>query len=196
MSDSPTPFCSFLPSHQPELARDQSLQELLQELSTTLPAQPSTLEVACDEESLTLLVTTEREGVPFVRRLCQWGLASWSLSTALIDDTLMILEECMSNVIRHSYPAEAAVGDRRFCLMLKRQGGALHVHLEDWGQRGHSADLAERLAAIPAQGRPPIRRGGMGLYLIKRMMDEVEYRAGDASHPNLLRLLKLIPERS
>jgi serine/threonine-protein kinase RsbW len=100
--------------------------------------------------------------------------------------------EAVTNVIRHAYgnrpghPIEVA---------LEASPGCLVVEVRDHGQAMAAEALAH--AQLPEAGRAgsvELRDGGLGLGILKAVMDAVEYGAeGDA---NVLRLTKRLPAGS
>ncbi len=94
------------------------------------------------------------------------------------------LEEALANIIRHAY------GDRHDqAIRLSCQSGenGLELLLEDSGAPADSEEL---------HGRPlgEVRPGGLGMHLIRKTMDEVEYRR--LHNGNRLRLVKYRKEEA
>jgi anti-sigma regulatory factor (Ser/Thr protein kinase) len=97
-------------------------------------------------------------------------------------------EEVLVNIIHYAYPKKE--GKIEICL--KGSVDAIHIEIHDWGcpfnplEQGPSVDVG-----APAEEREP---GGLGIYLIQQIMDEVSYRRdGDA---NVLILLKRSSRKS
>ncbi len=89
--------------------------------------------------------------------------------------------EAVGNIIKHSYHGRT---DKSFVLRCKADASALEVSLIDDGE-----PFDPNLQASP----PPdeLRAGGRGLYLMKAIMDEIDYTREGAS--NLVRMRKLLP---
>jgi serine/threonine-protein kinase RsbW len=89
--------------------------------------------------------------------------------------------EAVGNVIKHSYRGRT---DESFVLQCKADGRNLEVSLRD---NGEPFDPGQEPQLPPDELRP----GGRGLYLMRTIMDDVEYsRDGGA---NVVRMRKMIP---
>ncbi|TNE43455.1 MAG: ATP-binding protein [Deltaproteobacteria bacterium] len=119
----------------------------------------------------------ERTDIHFMRATVVWVLQEWfDLANETVDDLILVYEEVVANVLRHSYQAHEAKW-LRYCLI--RDQRDLILTVVDRGAAGRNPALVERFASISREGRPPLQhRGGLGLYLMKRIMDEIEYHPG------------------
>jgi len=89
--------------------------------------------------------------------------------------------EAVGNIIKHSYGGRT---DQSFVLRCKADRSALEVSLCD---NGEPFDPNKQPLLPPDELRP----GGRGLYLIKTIMDEVDYKREGSS--NIVRMRKLLP---
>src|SRR5262245_24524511 len=96
----------------------------------------------------------------------------------------VVLEEVASNVIRHALPA----GERRFLVRLEAAGGDLVAEVEDDGPPFDPLSRPEPDLSLPPAERP---LGGLGVVLVRRLMDDVDYRRDRGR--NVLRLRKRLP---
>ena len=96
---------------------------------------------------------------------------------------MLSLDEVVSNIILHGYGRRPG----QLSIALHYDGGAFSVVIEDSGK---PFDLTK--AAAPAtRGKLASRReGGLGLLLVKNLMDEVKYQRAGAI--NRLKLIKRI----
>jgi anti-sigma regulatory factor (Ser/Thr protein kinase) len=81
----------------------------------------------------------------------------------------LAVEEWATNVCRHAY--RSAGGS--LTVVLRRDGEALLVELSDEGTPFDPTAAAERDVSLPLTERSP---GGLGLLLMRRMVDELRYR--------------------
>lgn len=95
-----------------------------------------------------------------------------------ISDVTLAVDEAFTNIIRHAYP-EDAKKTGKVEILLSIENDSLTVSLVDHGKRFNPDELAP---PIPV---PDIRRlsqqkmrGGLGVFLIHRLMDDVQYRSG------------------
>jgi serine/threonine-protein kinase RsbW len=89
--------------------------------------------------------------------------------------------EAVGNVIKHSYRGRT---DESVVLRCRAEGKAIEISLSDYGE-AFDPDLQPML--------PPdeLRPGGRGLYLMRAIMDEVEFQRDRGL--NIVRMRKLLP---
>ncbi len=80
-------------------------------------------------------------------------------------DLAVALSEVCSNSYRHSYAGRT---DGRIDLEAELENGRLRLTIRDYGT---AFDATEHDASDP----PELSEGGYGLFLIRRLMDEVDY---------------------
>ena len=97
------------------------------------------------------------------------------------------LEEVVSNIIRHGY-GERDDGEVSLAIHLAPE--ALVVIVDDDGVPFNPLDLPAPNLTGPVEEREV---GGLGVYLVRQLMDEVEYR--NEQGRNILRLMKRITPR-
>lgn len=120
-----------------------------------------------------------------VRRAC----ARWGTSPQATDEIELAVVEAVNNAIEHAYGSES--------------GGSIEVVLEA-DRAGLRVEVRDEGIAIPLgvleQAGPTrfdcadtnsLPEGGMGLHVIKQLMDEVHYQSYDGR--NVLRLLRRTP---
>jgi serine/threonine-protein kinase RsbW len=89
--------------------------------------------------------------------------------------------EAVGNVIKHSYRGRT---DETFVLRCSAAGKALEISLSD---NGEPFDPSLHPILPPDE----LRAGGRGLYLMRAIMDEIEYHRDNGS--NVVRMRKLLP---
>lgn len=129
-----------------------------------------------------LIVPGRTEFLGVVRDVAR-GLAHASGFPKVLGDEIgLAVDECVTNVIRHAY---AGADARPVEVRLDRIGEDLSVEVLD---RGRAIDPA----SIPSVDLPRYaaegRRGGLGVHLMHRIMDEVVYSRRGAC--NVCRMLK------
>jgi len=95
------------------------------------------------------------------------GLAGFSEQDC--DRISLAVDEACSNVIRHSYK-ERSDGEIIIKCSLERNG--LSISVRDFGEKFDAA-------AIQPRDPDEVKPGGLGVHMIKSIMDEVDY---DCSH--------------
>ncbi len=108
------------------------------------------------------------------------------LSAAEIHDLQLAVTEAVTNVIEHAYAGDT---EQRIDLAIERDGECFVVAITDTGQNRFDPaahpdpDLKEYLSQC--------RVGGLGLYLMRKLMDQVEFTS-DARGVNQVKLVKHI----
>ena len=119
----------------------------------------------------------ELNHMQFLRTVVFWTVTEMlSVAEEPANDMMLVFEEAASNIVRHSYQPDDV---KWFGFTLSREDDRIRFELRDRGEGGKNPELPAKLAQISKEGRPPLQhRGGLGLYLIARMMDEMEYHPG------------------
>jgi serine/threonine-protein kinase RsbW len=91
----------------------------------------------------------------------------------------LAIEEWATNVCRHAYHGEGGT----LSVAVRRDGEALVVELSDEGSPFDPTAAAEPDVSLPLAERMP---GGLGLLLMRRMVDELRYRRD--GHRNVVTL--------
>jgi serine/threonine-protein kinase RsbW len=119
------------------------------------------------------------------------GLAKRASIAAGFDDAVaakvsIAVDEAVTNVILHAYHGE---GEHSVELELRFTAEALEIHILHSGQ-GIRAD--QMVLPDPTEYIKHPRKGGLGLLLMSRFMDEVQFKADAASGRNECCLIKKI----
>jgi serine/threonine-protein kinase RsbW len=108
---------------------------------------------------------------------------------ALFDIDLAV-EEASTNIVRHAYGPDRA-GD--ILVRVEAVDDVVWVTLTDWGVPLNADHLVPFDVDAPAEARI---QGGMGLHLIRGLMDDVVRKTSSASGgPNVLTLSKRVEHR-
>lgn len=83
----------------------------------------------------------------------------------------LAMDEALTNVIRHAYAEQSEHGT--VVVLLEKDADQLTIRLRDWGNT-FSPDWKTDLDVD--QMAKDKKRGGLGLFIIQRVMDEVDYR--------------------
>lgn len=95
------------------------------------------------------------------------------------------LDEICSNIVFYAYPDKA--GDIHITCTVK-QGDSITISFEDSGIAFNPLEAKEADISLPAEER---KEGGLGIHLVKKMMDKVTYEYKDGK--NCMTLYKHIP---
>ena len=140
----------------------------------------------CFNESMLFQAVSEITHIPMLRSIVFWSLREFNLEEEQASNVMLAFEEALANILRHSYlPHEC----KWIQFKISRTPSALHIEIWDRGSFGKNSLLAEMMEKIPKEGGPAFKqRGGMGLYLMHRLMSRIHYEPG--GEKNFLQMTK------
>jgi anti-sigma regulatory factor (Ser/Thr protein kinase) len=100
------------------------------------------------------------------------------------NNIVLAVDEACSNIIKHAYKGET---DKPIIIILKMDPDKLEINLRDYGEKVN-------IKAIKSRKLDDIRPGGLGVHLIKSVMDEVTYEDGP-DLGNRLHLVKYVKKK-
>ena len=113
------------------------------------------------------------------------ALQEFALAKGVPDKTIfglaLALEECGSNVVNHALRGDPT---QNFHVLVEHTGRAFVIELRDRGQEFDPTATAERKPEADDDDLP----GGWGIQLVRRYIDEIQYRREEGE--NILRLTK------
>jgi len=142
-----------------------------------------------EDHQLKLTIPSQTEKLKLVRRFVTGAARKFGFS---VDDAAKIalaVDEACTNIIKHAYKFAP---DQDINLRISLKDGEFEVLITDYGQPFHPdrvkiPDMKEYLAHYG--------RGGLGMYLMKALMDKVEYRIRPGLK-NQVRLVKYLSRRT
>lgn len=96
-----------------------------------------------------------------------------SLPAALVMNLNLVLEEAVSNIILYAYPKKF---EQNISIEAVKQKDSLIFVITDTGVAFDPTKVDEANITLSAEERPI---GGLGIFLIKKIMNEVEYQRID-----------------
>lgn len=121
-------------------------------------------------DSKTLLVNNQIGELHLVADYLNGLEYEWGLSGKLISSLNLVLEEALTNIISYGFDDDQ---QHTITINFKKAGNELSISIID---DGHAFDPTSRTdpdITLPAVERPI---GGLGIFLIKQIMDKVEYQ--------------------
>ena len=100
----------------------------------------------------------------------------FGLSPELVFNLNLVLEEAVSNVILYAYPKEE---HQTISLIAKKKGNQLIFVLTDSGKEFDPTQAPDADITLSAEERPI---GGLGIFLIRQIMNTVEYHRIDGKN--------------
>jgi serine/threonine-protein kinase RsbW len=121
------------------------------------------------DEKSTLRISAELDKLSTVRRFIKEKAAGLAVDPEVIDDVLLATDEAVTNVIVHGYKGcsgnvEIEVG----C-----SGESLVIRVRDHAPPFDPTCVPSPDLNLPLEQRP---YGGMGVYIIRKLMDHVSHR--------------------
>jgi len=116
-----------------------------------------------------LRVAAELENLGAIRRFVQEAAAALETDPAVIPDVLLAVDEAATNIIIHGYRGRSGLVE----LEVSRADDALVIRLHDRATPFDPTEVPPPDLTLPLEQRPV---GGMGIYLMQQLMDEVTYR--------------------
>jgi serine/threonine-protein kinase RsbW len=128
-----------------------------------------------------IVVPSHPRWLRMIRTVVQEFVAEMGCDPKERHDIALAVGEAVSNVIKHSYKGDP---DNKLALLCRDHDDSFEVEIRDRG-------VAYDPAAKPTRPPEEIRVGGRGVYLMRALMDQVEYqREGDVNCVRMRKLLK------
>lgn len=125
--------------------------------------------------------------VPIVRAALEKMCELLGFSEEDAGGVILSVDEALANVIKHAYDGDH---DRPIEVDLTRVGdeanGALAIRVRDWGRQVDPSEIRGR-------DLDDIRPGGLGVHIMQKCMDSVEYSPTEGGGTVLTMVKKLLP---
>ena len=112
-------------------------------------------------------------------------LASLAISESVREQLRLALEEAVVNIMHYAYPNKT---EKPLEFVFKKEGALLTIQLKDWGVPFDPTAVSKKIDPNLPLEEIPI--GGLGILVVKKMVDEMRYRRDKDC--NELTLLKKI----
>lgn len=138
-----------------------------------------------DDISITISAATNRILIrtvnAFVRELLS-QLKPFSEDTKMLNMLELVVNEAVVNVFRHAYKADET---KKAQIQIDIRGEQLEFRFADWGESFNLEEVPQ-----PNLDEPAV--GGLGIWLLREIMDEVTYNSAPDGK-NVLTLIKRVP---
>ena len=126
-------------------------------------------------------VSSSTEHLREVRKFVQNFVQQFDVNKKNLDEIILAVDEAYTNIIKHAYNNDS---NHTVKIELGTSTDTLWVRLSDTGHHFnpdeyHPPDLLKRIKNK--------QRGGMGIYLINKFMDSVEYSSAGKTNTILMR---------
>ncbi len=135
----------------------------------------------------TLSLSADLSQLAAIRRfVVQTGL-DLGLDADTVYDLRLAVDEACTNIVQHAYGG--AGGEISITIELVEEG--VRVFVRDWGLEFDPQSASVPDVTAPLEQRP---LGGMGLFLMREMMDKVIFQSA-GENGNTLTMVKRLPRR-
>ncbi len=116
-----------------------------------------------------LVINSRTENLSLIREFVQASALAAGMPSKSINDMMLAVDEACTNIIKHAYKSYP---DGEIILTIKIFPEKIIIKIKDYGNAFHPEIIPE--PDIQEYYRQK-RVGGLGMYLMKTLMDEVKY---------------------
>ncbi|OFY38401.1 MAG: hypothetical protein A2X18_02720 [Bacteroidetes bacterium GWF2_40_14] len=120
-----------------------------------------------------LLVNNKIEELTKVARFMEELGEEWGLPVPLVFSLNLVMEEALTNTISYGFDNN---GSHTIEININKTGPLLTIIITDDGREYDPTQKKDPDISLPAEERPI---GGLGIFLIKKIMDSVRYKRTD-----------------
>ncbi|MFA5849370.1 MAG: ATP-binding protein [Bacteroidales bacterium] len=120
-----------------------------------------------------LLVNNKIEELTKVAQFIEELGEEWGLPVPLVFSLNLVMEEALTNTISYGFEDD---GSHTIEININKTGSLLTIIITDDGQEYDPTQKKDPDISLPAEERPI---GGLGIFLIKKIMDSVHYKRMD-----------------
>lgn len=136
-----------------------------------------------NNNSYELKVTSSTENLSVIRKFVRSKTKDYGLSKDDVEKIILAVDEASSNIMRHAYHLRP---DGEIVVRLSFSGDSCEIILTDFGT-GFNPEVVPKPDMKEYFKKK--RVGGLGMHLMKLLMDDVDYRSV-AGEYNRLKLIK------
>lgn len=132
-----------------------------------------------------ITVNSKTEHLTEIRNFVKATAETAGLNLSVIENIILAVDEACTNIIKHAYKS---IPDGKIIINIEYDDSQFVIEIIDYGMSFNPQGIPDPdLKAYYKQHRV----GGLGMYLMKRLMDEVDYNSIPGKY-NQVRLLKYI----
>ena len=135
-------------------------------------------------ETVEIKISAEPRLLKIVRLTVHYICELTGFSDDESNNIILAVDEACSNIIKHAYESQSSQPIHIACNIFKDR---LEILLRDFGKKANMDEIKSREL-------DDIRPGGLGVHLIKSIMDKVDYD-NNVEIGNRLRLVKFIQKK-
>lgn len=135
-----------------------------------------------------LKIPSKTSNLELLRQLIIGFVANGKTTPQVTEDISLAVDEACTNIIKHSYGAEK---DGTIEVMISLSDENIVILITDSGENGQQFDPNKLEYFEKKQYLERLERGGLGIYIIKSIMDVVEYHIQPGAY-NRLKMVKFL----
>ena len=137
-------------------------------------------------DSVLLELTDPRSELGNIRHVLSEFGRRHDLSAALVFDVALAIEEVVTNVVSHGVTDQGAL---RITISLRLETADLRIQVTDSGRPFNPLVVPSPNTQLPLEDRPV---GGLGVHLVRSLMDDVVYRREDGKNTLTMRRRRVV----
>jgi len=135
-----------------------------------------------------LCISAELENLPKIRRFIQESAESKEIDADTISDIVLAVDEITTNIIVHGYNGTGG----NIEIKMSKEAGRAIIQVSDQAHPFDPTRLPPPDISLPLEERTA---GGLGVYIAKNLMDEINYKQSKSGE-NQLTLIKKINQQT
>lgn len=138
-------------------------------------------------DSICLKIPAQAEYIDIVRLTLYGAATRMGFGYEDIEDMKVAVSEACNNAVLHAYEGrERGTISIRFDL----EEELIRVVIRDEGVSFDAADLSGLASSLHDQDLSELKEGGLGIYLMQALMDDVQVKSGGGTEVSLIKRLK------
>ncbi len=138
-----------------------------------------------DPKVITLSVSSNSCYLKLIRGIILQSAMIMQFSEKLCKDITLAVDEAVTNVIKHSYDCAK---DKEIIIKIILADKYIKLNIQDFGKKVDPKTIKPREL-------DDIRPGGLGVFFIKKIMDEVDYNVS-GEEGTVLTMIKYLPNKT
>lgn len=135
---------------------------------------------------VSLSIPAEAEYIDIVRYTLYGIAASMGFHYEAIEDMKVAVSEAVNNAIIHAYDHSHP---HKIDIAFDRFDRGLKIHVKDWGVSFDVNRVNQNIAPLFDMELQDVKVGGLGIYLMQALMDEVDVQSDNGTEVTLTKFL-------
>lgn len=133
-----------------------------------------------------MTLPADSQMVDIVRYALQGISHSLGFSSDEIDDIKLAAGEACNNAVVHAYPGDSGLLEVSFVIL----ENGLEIRIKDEGESFSAEQVIERASSLHEKSFDELKAGGLGLFLMEQLMDQVTIDSANGTEVILRKFIK------